>query len=496
VRAAKEHVLDALFAGDLRWLLLDLCELAAADARHRDLGETAIAAALRAVTLELSCYRTYAAAAGAAPADRERVARAAAAALAAAPGLDPEAVRFAAAQLAPAAPVAGPALRCAQRWQQLTGPLAAKGLEDTALYRDLRLPAWNEVGCRPDDPRRADGLAAFHAFGAERARLWPRASNATSTHDTKRGEDARCRLHVLAEVPAAWARVLARCRELAAPLRADGVPAPDEQLAAWQALLAAWPADGRPHDLAARLETWVVKAAREARVRTSWLAPDERREAALVRFVRALADGPGGAAARAAFAPFAARVAGLAVPLSLAQLVLKVVLPGVPDFYQGSEGWDLSLVDPDNRRPCAWHGTAATVAALHALAPSPAACAGLWRAWPDGRVKTWTMLRALAVRAAHAATFAGGAYAALDVSGPGAAEVCAFARVAGARSVWCAVPRSARFAARRRFAGLRVTLPPGPGRWRDAFTGHAWSGGAVPLAEAWHAFPVALGASE
>jgi (1->4)-alpha-D-glucan 1-alpha-D-glucosylmutase len=250
------------------------------------------------------------------------------------------------------------ALRCALKFQQLSGPIMAKGLEDTAFYRYNRFIALNEVG---SDPRRAGSSAEeFHALNAARAKHSPRALSATATHDTKRGEDARARLAVLTELPDEWAEEVREWRRL---LRGDepaeAPPDVNDEYYFYQSLVGAWPpelCDVRELDrralveLKERLHGATRKAVREAKRRSSWAAPDEHYEGALLRLVDAALEPRRGNEFLARFAPFASRVARLGVHVSLAQLALKQTAPGVPDIYQGCELWDFSLVDPDNRR--------------------------------------------------------------------------------------------------------------------------------------------------
>jgi (1->4)-alpha-D-glucan 1-alpha-D-glucosylmutase len=316
------------------------------------------------------------------------------------------------------------------KFQQITSPVAAKGIEDTALYVYNRLLSLNEVG---SDPTRF-GVSpdAAHRWFAERQRKWPCALSATSTHDTKRGEDVRARLDVLSEIPGEWKEAVTRWRALnrrfKVQLNDAAVPDHNEEYFIYQTLVGAWPFDeGNKPPFADRLKEYLTKALREAKVNTSWLSPDEQYEAAVLKFVDAILDPR--RPFLAAFRPFQARVAEIGIYNSLAQLVLKTTAPGVPDFYQGTELWDLSLVDPDNRRPVDYERRRRLLEPLTAANGDVAATArDLLAERRCGRVKLFTMVRALQARAGHDALFATGGYVPLTTSGAHAACVFAFAR--------------------------------------------------------------------
>jgi (1->4)-alpha-D-glucan 1-alpha-D-glucosylmutase len=229
------------------------------------------------------------------------------------------------------------------RFQQLTPPIMAKGVEDTAFYRYVRLLALNDVGGDPG--RFAIGVDEFHAGNAERARRFPRHMLGTQTHDSKRSGDVRARLTALTWMAAEWVGQARHWRALCAPLRSDGAPDAIEEHTIHQTLVGAWPID------ADRLCGYMRKAMREAKRNTSWIEPDEQHERRVLDYCRALY---GHAAFRAAFEPFAARVAAAGELIALRQTALKLTLPGIPDIYQGDELVALSLVDPDNRRPVDW----------------------------------------------------------------------------------------------------------------------------------------------
>jgi len=290
-----------------------------------------------------------------------------------------------------------------ERFQQTSPPVMAKGVEDTAFYRYHRLIALNEVGGAPE--RFGLEVAAFHEANLERAARHPLNLLVTQTHDTKRGGDVRARIGALTWVPDEWRERVLRWRELNAPLREEGLgPDADEEYLLYQTLVGAWPIE--PLE---RLDAYLEKALREAKVNTSWVEQNRAWEESVVRFARAVVASE---AFLADFLPFQARVAELGERSILGQLLLKHTVPGVPDTYQGDELLALNLVDPDNRRPVDW---AARRAALDALSEGAAPA-------PEHR-KLWLIHTALQLRARRPEAFAG-AYRPL----PSPAGVCAFAR--------------------------------------------------------------------
>ncbi len=474
VAEAKREALVRLLNSEVAALVRRLRRLADAHPRFADLGTGAIRAALVETVVAMDVYRTYADAAGIDAGDRARVGAAVARAGRAAPWLDPDAFALVAAVLTletgpwPMAAVADAALRA----QQLTGPAMAKGLEDTALYRFARLLALNEVGSTPG--RFAIPLDAFHRANADRLARFPRAMLATSTHDTKRGEDARARIAVLAGHAGAWAAAIAdwhpRVADPAQPID------PNDAWFFYQLLLGAWPAAWRPGvepgeaafaAFAARVRAAMLKSAREAGENTRWVFGDAGYEARLDAFVgRALArDG----AFLPAFRAFEATVADAGAAAGLVQAALKLTLPGVPDTYRGAEVWEQSLVDPDNRRPVDFDALAARLAALPAGAAAFAVPTS-----PDAKLAVTARL--LALRRRMPAVFAAGSYEPV-AAGPG---VCAFRR---------RHPDGEIFVAARLPWAEGDALPgpdPGPdGRWREALTGVETGDAAAVAAAAW-----------
>jgi (1->4)-alpha-D-glucan 1-alpha-D-glucosylmutase len=394
-------------------------------------------------------YRTYISARRCPPADRRIIEAAVDAAARAWVGPDRELFQFVRAALTGdlvkeknSGYSRNDVFRFAVRFQQYTGPVMAKAVEDTAFYRYVRLLSHNEVGA---DPRSfAVTPAEFHAANRKRLADWPHTMIATATHDTKRGEDARVRLAALSELAEDWANAVARWRAL----NHGDAPAPNprDEYLIYQALVGHWPEDGDP-SFRDRLKAYLRKAVREAKLESSWADPNESYENACADFVDRCLDN---AAFMAEFRPFAQRVARLGRLAGLAQLVLKCTVPGVPDFYQGTEALDLSFVDPDNRRRVDFARLGHTE-------------------------KRAVMERLLALRRAHPALFARGTYAPIPASGARADHVVAFTRADGPLRLVVAVGRL--FAPlvegeRLDWQDTTLALPGGTVRIAD-FLGHA-----------------------
>ncbi|MGR3571002.1 malto-oligosyltrehalose synthase [Brevirhabdus sp.] len=404
--AAKRRIVEYNFAGELARLTALLA------ARARGVDPALLSEALRELAVALPVYRTYGDASGFSEADRALLDRVAARAL---EGADPRALSAARRALG-----AADAHELRARFQQLTGPAMAKAVEDTLFYRHNAVLAANEVGCDPLHP--PGGVDAVHAAFSRRATSHPEALNATSTHDTKRGEDARARLYALAEAPSEWAAAVSRWRAAAAPWRAGETPEPAIEWAIYQALAGIWPEGDTPPDaatlkaLAGRFEEYLVKLLREAKLRSDWENPDEAYEGRVCAYARRLLS-PDATEFQRDFTATLRPFAQAGRLNSLVQTLLKTTAPGVPDLYQGAEGGDFSLVDPDNRRPVDYAG-------LRAL-PQGGALAG-----PDdlARAKTGLLRRALAERQRAPALYARGDYRPLPVEGAGADRIFAFAR--------------------------------------------------------------------
>ena len=337
------------------------------------------------------------------------------------------------------------------RFQQLTGPFTAKGIEDTALYRHHPLVSLNEVGGHPEVF--GVSLEEFHRRCLDRLARWPAALSALSTHDTKRGEDARARINVLSELADEWrARIRAWARlNRAKKTRVGGEPAPDrnEEYLLYQTLLGAWPltaADDEHEALVERIQRYMHKALREAKVHVSWVNPRPEYDEAVRNFIARLLDRSQPNEFLDDFRPFQVRVAELGMYNSLSQTVLRLAAPGVPELYQGAELWELSLVDPDNRRSVDFDRRQAALAELQDRTEGSNAALGelartLVEQRADGRIKLHIIQRGLAYRREHPRLFLQGDYVPLEVHGDRANHVCAFARTHAEEKVVAAVPR-------------------------------------------------------
>jgi (1->4)-alpha-D-glucan 1-alpha-D-glucosylmutase len=377
-------------------------------------------------------------------------------------------------------------LHFVMRWQQFSGPVMAKGLEDTAGYVHNSLISRNEVGTDPVRNNPPLDIPGFHRFLEQRAQLWPHSLNTTSTHDTKRSEDVRARLHVLSEIPGDWKTALTRWRRLNQPFRSSvkglSVPAPEEEVLLYQTLLGSWPLDSAEEEsFPARVAEFLLKAAREAKTYTAWVLPDENHEKALLRFADKVLNHEH-TAFRRDFLRLQRKLAFHGAINSLAQLLLKITAPGLPDFYQGCELWDFSMVDPDNRRPVDFrhriqmledtrreHGNG-----------SRRFFSQLLKHWQDGRIKLFLSDRALDFRRANASLYQQGQYIPLETFGPHQQSLCAFTRRLDNQWAITLVPRlTTRLAPTGRWPlgetiwlDTSVELPAdAPDRWHNTLTG-------------------------
>jgi (1->4)-alpha-D-glucan 1-alpha-D-glucosylmutase len=315
-------------------------------------------------------------------------------------------------------------------WQQITGPITAKGVEDSALYVYNRLLSLNEVGGNPTLP--ANSPVEFHKFLAQRHKEWPYTMNATMTHDAKHAEDVRARLNVLTEIPDQWSSTVARWSSWNADKRTQNgslqVPEPNEEMLLYQALLGSWPACGCANSAyVKRIQDFVVKAGREAMVNTRWTVPNVQHEEALTNFVAAILQPSPQNQFLTDFQEFAATIAFHGALNSLGQLLVKIGSPGVADFYQGSEFWDLRLVDPDNRQPVDFAVRTERLATLSDGDPA-GAISDLLGNWQTGVLKLFVAQRALQFRSQHGQLFLNGKYIPLAVRGAHQDSIFAFAR--------------------------------------------------------------------
>ncbi|MGD9704146.1 MAG: malto-oligosyltrehalose synthase [Acidimicrobiia bacterium] len=478
-RLAREEVADSLLGSDVARLTNLLHELLLDDPRHRD---TSVEEARRAVVAVVSSfprYRTYVRARDdgspdVSAADRHVIQLAVTTAAEHHPELDPALLEFIAAALT--LETSGTAaVEFALRFQQLSGPVMAKGVEDTALYRSTRLLALNDVG--HDPATFSVRPETVHWWAAQQARSWPRSMLTTSTHDTKRSEDVRARLAVLAEDPAGWAEVVQRLDAVLAPVLPD---APGVEWFVYQTAFGAWPI------AADRLWPVVLKSIREAKQRTSWLAPDEELEAAVQRFVEALTSER---EARTVLDEYVRRIGPAGRANSLALLTLRATLPGFPDTYQGTELWDDSLVDPDNRRPVDFdlrRSLLVDAAAGGGVADDRGEDDARWVACDDpGRTKLSLLHALLGLRRRHPACFTTSVYRAIEVEGPEPSVAIAFRR----GDVLVVVPRFPLTGGELRQT-TTVQLP--RGSWHDVMTGTVRGPGAVSVAALTEHLPVAV----
>ena len=477
----KKQVIEQLFFGEMRALGSYLAQLAVADRNARDLAPTELLAALVEITACMPVYRTYIREASVVDADREFLMHAIEEARRRSGLLEPRAMTFVEHVLLLQLPqyIAGERdkwLEFVMRWQQFTGRVMAKGVEDTAFYNYNRLISLNEVGGEPGRGASFDPVAELHARNETIARDWPYTMNATSTHDTKRAEDVRARISVLSEIPDVWDREVRKWSRVNGPLKRDGVPHANEELLIYQTLVGMWPLDDAEiPSVAPRLAEYLQKAAREAKTHSSWIATNESYENALKDFATAVV---GHEPFLAGFRRFQRRIAFHGFLNSLSQVVLKTLSPGVPDFYQGSELWDFSLVDPDNRRPVDYERRSALLAA------KPATPAQLLRNWTDGRVKLFVTARALSVRAKL-----GESYRAVDTGTP---DAVAFLR---GDDVLVVIPRLTtqlikppQLPIGEVWGTHALDLP--AGRWRNVFTDEIVE--SLELRNVFATFPVAI----
>jgi (1->4)-alpha-D-glucan 1-alpha-D-glucosylmutase len=504
-------------AGDVHALGHQLNRFSEKNRHYRDFTLYSLTLAIREIIACFPVYRTYITGADAVrPRDRAYVLQAVAAAKRRNPAMSPLVFDFVADLLLRDAEYIPVEERHEQRdfvrkFQQLSSPVTAKGIEDTTLYVYTRLTSLNEVGA---DPRRFGATPAdVHAWMASRQRHWPLALSATSTHDTKRSEDVRARIDVLSEIPGAWKAAVARWRGLNRrhKVRVEGLAAPDanDEYLLYQTLIGAWPFEGLDDRFRERIAAYMDKAIKEAKVHTSWVNPNEAYEQATRRFVEQILQPAADNPFLNEFQPFQARIAEHGISNSLALVVVKITAPGIPDFYQGSELWHLALVDPDNRGAVDYDRRARALAALEPELASPDRLGRLADRLladrVDGQVKLFVTTMALRCRSRHAALFEGGRYVPLLASGLRQESVFAFARQHERRHVLTVVPRFPTVLVPEAnrppigadvWGGTSLEMPPGiAGRFVNVFTGEAMEiaeGTTVAASALLARFPVAL----
>jgi (1->4)-alpha-D-glucan 1-alpha-D-glucosylmutase len=516
---AKKLVSDTTMSSEISVLGRRLGRISDRYRASRDFTTRSLITALREIIACFPVYRTYIDASGLSESDRWYVDLAVAMARRRNPAMSGSIFDFIAEVLRLRFPGARTEVEHQEqllfvgKFQQLTGPITAKGVEDTASYRYHRLISLNEVGGAPD--RFGISVAEFHRLNAERRAAWPATLLATSTHDAKRSEDVRARINVLSELPREWRRRVLRWRRLNRRKKdivdGQGVPDANEEYLLYQTLVGAWPLGVLSTDsvaaFAERIQTFMFKAVREAKVHSSWINPAPEYERAVARFVSTLFDPATSRAFLSDFQSFQSQVSRWGMYTSLAEMLLKITAPGVPDFYQGTELWDFRLVDPDNRRPVDFALRRRQLAELDAERARTTDLAALARrlveSKEDGRIKMYAIRQGLATRRELTRLFQAGEYRQLETAGPRAEHVCAFARVGEGESALAVAPRllaAGRFpdpplGASAWGSESRVLVPEDADRrFRNVFTGERLEThhGRLDLAAVFANFPLAL----
>jgi (1->4)-alpha-D-glucan 1-alpha-D-glucosylmutase len=519
--AGNIRVMTTLFAREVYSLGNRLGALAAQDRKARDLPMSELVELLKVVTACLPVYRTYIRSEEISDRDREFLERALSLARrrVSPDEISDSAFDFLRRVLFLDPPDYAPALRAEylqfiMRWQQFSGPVMAKGLEDTASYIHNSLISLADVGSDPMRESLPLGVSALHEFNRYRQQYWPRTMNATSTHDTKRGEDVRARVNVLSEIPNEWSRFFRRARHTNARHRnlVNGLPVPDpgEESLLYQTMLGAWPVSdvGIP-EFRGRLKQFFIKAVREAKVHTDWLEPNAGYESDLLAYVDLILDSSASSEFFSDFLALQTKVAFYGFLNSLSQLVLKVASPGFPDFYQGTELWDLNLVDPDNRRPVDFTLRRRLLDEVQRLDhESPETMLqDLLASWPDGRIKLYLTWKSLIFRRQHREIFEHGDYLPLETSGKQKEHIFSFARRTRDEWLAVAVPRLLSQVVsppelplgRKVWSAASIAIPhDAPRQWQNLFTGEVFeaqkrsAGFMLRVSDVFRRLPVAL----
>jgi len=514
----KRLVMSSLLGVEMRALAHHLEMLASSSRFARDLPVGELTQALLESTAHLHVYRSYLRNLEVSAADEARIERAIDEARRQRPQLNPQAFDFLRdVLLVKNRPHLLPGQRearlaFAMRWQQFTGPIMAKAFEDTFLYLYNPLVSLNEVG---GDPRPSTApVADFFQFVSNRSRSWPHTMNASTTHDTKRSEDVRARINVLSQIPEQWEKRVSRWSKWNAPHRKTisnhSVPDRNEEIFLYQTLLGMWPQDDSGiATLTERLQAYAIKATREAMVHTRWAKPNEAHEAALQNFIAAILKHGRKNPFLEDFRKFETSIAYHGMLNGLSQVLLKIICPGLPDFYQGSELWDLRLVDPDNRQPVDFDRRKILLAAIKSSGGSPSAefLEQITRNWRDARVKLYLIWKALAFRRDNAALFCQGDFTAVPSSGRRAENVTAFARHHDGSWTIAIVPRwlnrsttqGASASEPKFWANTEVSIPAAaPTNWHNILTGERLTTvsrrrkQSLLVSEVFRNFPVAL----
>lgn len=470
----KKQVMEELFGSDIEGLASRLGKLAVLDPRGRDLPLRELVRGLKEITARLPIYRTYLR--DLVPSDRDKPYLEQAidqARMPASNGVAHAMLKFFRRVFLLDPPESPVSYREAwldflMRWQQFSGAVMAKGMEDTAFFVNHGLLSLNEVGANPLRKEIRFGVAPFHEFNRRAMNEHPFTLNATSTHDTKWSEDARARMNVLSELPQEWKARLSRWAEMNRPSKVDVdgrlAPSPNEEVLLYQALVGIWPLE-QPNvsEIRDRMEAFLIKAVREAKTHSNWTSPNEPYEAAVRSFISAaLRDAP-----EYAFLPdfieFIEQISVAGACNAYAQVLLKITSPGIPDFYQGNGLWQFRLTDPDNRSVVDFDQRMKIIENFTARQSDSTRCIAcdLLRNWRDGRLKLYLARQALNFRRAHKDLFLKGDYISLKAIGEKKNSVCAFARRLDDSWAITIAPRLV--------AGLapRETFPVGETAWKD-----------------------------
>ncbi len=432
----KLLVMETAFASEFTALGRELDLISENHRYYRDFTRNQLTRALREVTACFPVYRTYVTAECPPSVEDERVIlRAVSAARRRNPSIDKPVFDFIRNLLFMRLPEdiseaqRDQHVRFVMRFQQCTGPVMAKGLEDTALYLYHRFVALNEVGGNPGE----FGMKTteFHRLNSERALHFPQAMLTTSTHDTKRSEDVRMRMAAISEIPDDWKKGVTKWMRMNRKFRTrvdeDFAPSPNEEYLLYQTLVGAWPIETMTPELRSslieRIQAYMLKALKEGKVNSSWVEPNEDWENAVCKFIESILDENSGASFQQEFLPLVEKVSVPGMWNSLSETILKCTSPGVPDIYQGTDLWDLSLVDPDNRRPVNYDIRSEALASLNNSSPEE-----LIADWKSGRIKLDVIRRLLRFRREEAAFFRQADYLGLEVSGRHADHCVAFLR--------------------------------------------------------------------
>jgi (1->4)-alpha-D-glucan 1-alpha-D-glucosylmutase len=458
----KQLTMQLSLASEVHVLAYMLDRLSEQNRWYRDFTLSALSTAVREVIACFPVYRTYAEPGrDLSDEDRQVIDRAVRAARRRNPGMEASIFQFLRETLLLRFPEnideAGRAahLRFVMKFQQCTGPITAKGIEDTAFYIYNRLAALNEVGGEPDHFGAAPEL--FHRQNAARQADFPHSLLATSTHDTKRSEDVRARLAAISEIPDVWRRAIQRFRTANRKHKrdVDGEQAPDsnEEYLIYQTLAGAWPLAGAiTEPFISRIQEYMTKAIKEAKVNSSWIQPNENWDTAVREFIAAILEPAKRNTFPDLFRPLADQLAQVGAINSLSQLLIKLTAPGVPDIYQGNELWDLSLVDPDNRHSVDYEARRQALSGIKQASPGD-----LLTHWKDGRIKLFLTHKLLQFRREQFDLFAAGDYLPIQATGAYAQSVFAYARRHEAQTLVVIASR----------LSARIGFPPIGDCWQD-----------------------------